>query len=421
LSRRIVAINAGWLVSDRVFRLSINFGVGILIARHLGPDQFGVLSLGQMLVTLLLPLATFGLPEILVREFSKAERSPAVVLTTALRLRFALAFVSLGVMMAVAFALRGKDATTLLVVLAYGLSFIPQALDAIESRFQSLNRVGVISTIRIVVTIVFGAIKVIALISRMRAEVFALLYTLEIATVSILSFIQCKRYDVEVEWSAWDRSEAKFLIHASFPLMLRLVTISIYMRVDQFVIASMLGDKSLGIYSVATRIAELWYFIPTSIILAAMPSLTRQHQASEQDYERSISKILRLMILLSVPAAVFISATSGFIVHLLFGHAYAAAAPALAIQAWAGVFVAIGVGANPWFINTGHIRYGLYQAVAGAVVGTGLNLLLVPRFGLIGASISMVASYAVSAILLNAAFARTRPLFWMQLRALILR
>ncbi|MFV3464644.1 polysaccharide biosynthesis C-terminal domain-containing protein, partial [Mycobacterium tuberculosis] len=93
----------------------------------------------------------------------------------------------------------------------------------------------------------------------------------------------------------------------------------------------------------------------------------------------------------------------------------------LSIQVWAGVFVAMGVGANPWFINTGHIRYGLYQAVAGAIVGIVFNLLLIPRYGLVGASMSLVASQAVSAVLLNAVFGRTRSLFLLQAKAFILR
>lgn len=408
-------------MSDRVFRLAINLGVGILIARHLGPEQFGLLSLGQMLLTLLLPLATFGLPEILVREFAKRERDPRVVLATALRLRVALALGSLIVMMLTAYVLRGSDKTALLVVMAYGLSLIPQALDTVESRFQSLNQVGAISTMRMIGTIVFGAVRVGAVVLNLSVEIFALLYSIEVAVIAILIFIQSRRYKLETNWSSFEQSEAKFLIHESFPLMLRLLTISIYMRIDQFVISLFMGDRSLGIYSAATRITELWYFIPTSIMLAAMPSMTEKFKTSLHEYDASLKKILRLMVIISVPSAMFISLTSEYIIAILFGEEYREAAQALSIQAWAGVFVAIGVGANAWFINTGQIRYGLYQAIAGAVIGIGLNLVLVPRLGLIGASISMVASYAVSAVLLNAVFPRTRGLFMMQVRAFTFR
>ncbi|MDG5973016.1 MULTISPECIES: flippase [Sphingomonas] len=419
--RRIVAVNAGWLVSDRVFRLGISFVVGILIARHLGPDRFGLLSLGQMLLTMVMPLATFGLPDILVREFAKAERSPAVVLATALRLRMLLAIVSLVVMTLLAFILRGSDSTTLLVVIAYGLSFIPQAFDTVESRFQSLNRVGAISTMRMISTGVFGLIRVAAVMLDFDVITFAALFSLEIAFVYTLAWFQGRRYDLELDLGAWDRDESRFLLRESFPLALRLLTIGIYMRVDQFAIASLLGDRDLGVYSVATRISELWYFVPVSIIAAAMPSLTQQYQVSLEQYERSLGRLLRLLILMSVPAALFISLFSGFILNILFGPAYAAAALPLSIQVWAGVFVAMGVGANPWFINTGHIRYGLYQAVAGAIVGIVFNLLLIPRYGLVGASMSLVASQAVSAVLLNAVFGRTRSLFLLQAKAFILR
>lgn len=420
-ARRIVAVNAGWLVSDRVVKLGINFVVGILIARYLGPDDFGVLSFGQMLVTLVLPIATFGLPDILLREFSKGQRPPEVVLATAINLRLALSVLAIGIMLASVYVLRGSDRIVLLVAISYGLSLIPQVFDTIETRFQSLDRVGVISTLRMVATVIFGAIRVLAIVLEMDVVTFALLYSGEVLLVAVLSILQARRMGVSVKPTASDGQEARFLLITSFPLMLRLLTISIYMRVDQIVISALLGDRALGVYSVATRIAELWYFIPMSIVVAATPSLTRTYEISQEAYFAALARLLRVMVLISVSAAVVVSVGSQFIVQTLFGDAFREAAPALAIQAWAGVFVAIGVGANPWFINTGQLRFGIYQALAAAMVGIVLNSVLVPRFGLTGAAASMVCSYAVSALLLNAVFPATRPLFILQVKAFLLR
>ncbi|MCZ3170398.1 hypothetical protein NYZ04_19505, partial [Acinetobacter baumannii] len=87
-----------------------------------------------------------------------------------------------------AFILRGSDSTTLLVVIAYGLSFIPQAFDTVESRFQSLNRVGAISTMRMISTGVFGLIRVAAVMLDFDVITFAALFSLEIAFVYTLAW-----------------------------------------------------------------------------------------------------------------------------------------------------------------------------------------------------------------------------------------
>lgn len=420
-SFRTSLTNAGWLVSDRVVRLVLNFFVGVLIARHLGPLGFGLLSYGQVVMTLILPIATFGLPEILVREFSRSGRDPDTVIATALTLR--LGFAVLALLCAAAFALlaRGGDKLAVLVILSYALSFIPQSLDVLESRFQSLNRVGALSTLRMVNTLVFSAARVGALLLDLSVVSFALLYSIEILAFATVTVVLARRQGIAIRPGLWSRSEARALVLHSWPLMLRLLLIGIYMRIDQLLIQHFLGDRQLGIYSAAIRISELWYFVPTAIIMGAAPNLTRQYESSPEGYNREIGRLLRIMLLMSVAAAAFISILAPVIVVRLLGPAFGPAAGVLAIQAWAGVFVAIGVASNPWFINTGQLRFGLYQALAGAAASICLNLLLIPAYGLIGAAASLVASYAISAVLVNACFRQTRPLFAMQMRAFVLR
>jgi polysaccharide transporter, PST family len=211
------------------------------------------------------------------------------------------------------------------------------------------------------------------------------------------------------------------LVKMAAPLMLRLLTIAVYMRIDQVMIRELLGEQRLGVYSVAVRISELWYFIPGAIMAAALPRLTRSFEQGMAAYETELRYWIRLMMMIALPAALGLSLLSGLVVQTLFGPAYADAGPVLSVQAWAGVFVAIGVATGPWFINTGLLRFGLYQACIGAIVSVALNFLLIPRFGLMGASFAMVASYGISAVVCNGLFHETRPLFRLQLKAMMFR
>jgi O-antigen/teichoic acid export membrane protein len=126
---------------------------------------------------------------------------------------------------------------------------------------------------------------------------------------------------------------------------------------------------------------------------------------------------MRTVAALSLVAALAMSLGSRQIIGLIYGPAYAAAAPVLAAHAWGGIFVGVGVASTAWFINTRNTQFGLYQAIAGAVVSIGLNLVLIPHFGVVGAAWTLVAAQFVSAFAFNACFASTRPIFRIQFEA----
>jgi PST family polysaccharide transporter len=130
---------------------------------------------------------------------------------------------------------------------------------------------------------------------------------------------------------------------------------------------------------------------------------------------------MRFISVISALAAVGLSMGSSLLITKLYGPAYTEAVPVLVIHAWAGLFVGLGVASSSWFITNNLNRYGLYQALAGAIISIVLNVLLIPTWGVVGAACAAIGSQAVSAVLMNLLFTLTRPVFWLQLRAIGLR
>jgi len=419
-------VNAVWLASDRVARLVLNFIAGILITRALGPTDYGLLSYGQALIFLITPIATVGLPEIVVRELSRrsADSDPGEsleIVANALAVRAASGLLSIIIMVVLAFVAEPDNITAKLVIIAYSFSIAPQALDVIESGMQAKGLFRIVSLARTVNSLAFAAIKIASAFLFADVIWFAALYGLEVLVFAGVYYALARRYLLLPSWCLVKLERMRNLVSASLPLMLRLLTIAIYMRIDQVLVKELMGSERLGVYSVAIRVSELWYFVPTAIMAAALPRLTQSYELGIEAYERELRNWMRIMMLIAIPMALGLSLMSNIVIDLLFGAAYAEAGAALAVQAWAGVFVAIGVATGPWFINTGMLRYGFYQAGIGAVASISLNLLLIPRFGLLGASYGMVISYAISAMLCNALFRDTRRLFVMQLKAMVFR
>jgi PST family polysaccharide transporter len=221
---------------------------------------------------------------------------------------------------------------------------------------------------------------------------------------------------------AWTLSKNKIrqTLKECWPLALSGVAVAIYMKIDQVMLGQMLDNKAVGVYSAAVRISELWYFIPMAIVASVTPTLIEAKKASPAIYRYRLANLFRLMSALALGIAVPMTFASGFVARVLYGNQYEGVAPILAIHIWAALFVFLGVAQGPWNINEGLTSLALVRTVIGAVANVILNIILIPRFGPIGAAIATTVSYALSAVILNAFSRKTREIFKLQLSSMIM-
>jgi PST family polysaccharide transporter len=118
--------------------------------------------------------------------------------------------------------------------------------------------------------------------------------------------------------------------------------------------------------------------------------------------------------------AVFLQFAGRPLVQLLFGTEFSASTPVLQIHIWAGVFIFMRALLSRWLLAEDLLRFSLLTHVAGAVMNVALNLMLIPRYGAIGAAVATVISYASAGWLALFLSARTRPMGWMMGKSLLL-
>ncbi len=408
--------NTAWLMADKIFRLGSGLFVGAWVARYLEPSGFGTLNYAQALIGLVAALSTMGLPDINVRDFVQHVDRAREIAATSIVLRCVGALVSVLVAVAMVVIARPGDGQVLAMTLIVGASLLPQALDVVDQFYQAQNEVRPIVVRRNVAYVLTSALKIAAIVAHAPLIAFAAIYAAEFLFVAI-ALIAYSRRDHLIDLSQASLREAHRLMSASWPLLVRQFAIGIYMRLDQVMLGRLIGDHAVGTYAAAARISEIWYFIPVAIMTAVVPRLAAKHAESEAYYQAALRKVMRAVAALSVGTALVMSFGSKQIIGLIYGPAYAAAAPVLAAHAWGGLFVGVGVASGAWFINTRNTRFGLYQAIVGAAVSFGLNLILIPRFGVVGAAWTSVAAQFVSAFAFNACFATTRPIFRIQVEA----
>ena len=190
----------------------------------------------------------------------------------------------------------------------------------------------------------------------------------------------------------------------------------IYMRLDVIMLGRMAGPAAVGIYAAATRVSEVWYFVPTGIVATVSPMIT-SYRENQVLYYLRLQQFFSGMVAFSVAVSLVITLAYPLIVGHLFGARFAASGPILAVHVWSSIFVFLGVAQSPWMVTEQKLKIGMLQTVLGACSNFVINLVLIPRLAGMGAAIATVLSYALAGVFANLLFPDTRPIFYMQMKA----
>ena len=412
--------NTGWLFADRLLRMAIGLVVGVWIARYLGPDQFGQINYAFAFVALFSFLATFGLDGIVVRDLVQDPARANEILGAAFIIKLTGALLTVLTAIIAIRLLQPSDsqAHVLVAIIAAGTVF--QALDVIDFWFQARVEARFVVYARGAAFLIASIARVVMILAGAPLIAFAWVVSLEILFAAIGLSLAYRTTGQHL--SSWTASLQRIqkTLKDCWPIALAAVAVMVYMRIDQVMLGQMLGNQAVGIYTAAARISEVWYFIPTAIVVSVTPALIEARKVSTTLYYVRLAQLFRLMSGLALVIAVFLTFAADFVAGLLYGDAYEGVGTILAIHIWAALFVFLGVAQSPWSINEGLTRIALLRTVLGAIANVVLNLLLIPRYGPIGAAIATTVSYALSAVILNAFSSSTRRIFVMQLKSMLL-
>lgn len=404
---------------DKLFRMGLGLFVGVWVARYLGPDDFGKFNYATAFIGLFGAAAALGLNSIIVRDLVRNPESSNETLGSAFALQVMGGLLAIpGIYWAV-FALRVDDETQKTLISIMGLCLIFKASEVVKCWFDSLvmSRLTVIG--ENIVFLVISAAKVTLITTKAPLATFAWLFLIEaILTASVLLFIYAKVTHNLLNWKP-SLNRMTSLIKDSWPLFLSGLAVMVYMRIDQIMLGELIGSDAVGIYSAATRISEVWYFIPSAIVASVYPSIVEAKKQSETRYLEQLQQLFSLVVLLSLIVAIPATLLSSPLVRLLYGDAYAAAGIVLAIHIWTAPFVFLGVASNTWYVTENLQHLALSRTLLGALINVLINYALIPVYGEIGAAIGTLIAQAFAAYGFDSLNKKTRNLFKLKSKAFI--
>jgi len=409
--------NISWLLLDKFFRMGVGLIVGVWFARYFGPEKFGLFNYALAYVGLFTVLSGLGLQNIVVRDLVKYPSRKEEVLGTAGFMHLVGGVGAYGACLSVMLWLRQDDMLSVILVAILGLMLLTNASEIAQYWFESQVLSKYVVWVRNVVFAVFAIVKVILILNNFSLIAFAWTAVMELFVGGVLMLVALNWHGVKFKKMTVSINRAKLLILDSWPLLLSGIATVLYMKIDQIMLGQMIGDRAVGIYSAATRISEIWYFLPVGIVASVFPSILNAKTQDSSLFNERLQRLYCLMVWLAFVVAFPLTFGSKFIVTTLYGEAYAIAGSVLAIHVWASVFVFLGIAGSSWFIAENKQILGLQRTVAGAVINIILNIILIPRYHEIGAAYATLVAQMCVCLLYDVLIKETRPMFWMKIKA----
>lgn len=386
----------------------VGLAVSIWVARYLGTAQYGLLSYALAFCALFMPLASLGLEEIVVRDIVRDPSSRDEKLGTAFVLKLFGGLAAFFVPTALVFVLRPDDLTSqwLVGITAIGSTF--QAINIIEYWFNSQVQAKYAAIARSAAFVACAVVKIALILLGAPLVSFAIVSTIEVV---LYAFGLVIAYQIKSgllrNWLV-TLTCSRSLLRDSWPLLFTNVSVMIYQRIDQVMLMQMAGSQEVGIYSVAVRLTEVWIFIPAVLFWSLFPSILDARQISDELFYERLQKFYNLMALIAYAIAIPMTFLSQWLVGTLFGVEYSGAGKMLAVLIWANVFWSLEMARSAFLFSMNWNRFYLLTVMLACILNVGLNLLLIPEYGGMGAVIASVVAYWFAA---HGSCFIVRPLF----------
>lgn len=383
--------NASWMMVEQFLRIIAGLFVGIWVARYLGPEQFGIFSYVFAFTAIFAGIAKLGLDEIIVRELVNEPEKNDIYLGTAFWLKFTGAFFVMAIIVTI-IPFTNNDFKTNLFIFIIASSLFFQSFEVIEFYFYSKVLAKLTSTCKVIQLVISSCLKIYLVLTQADLIWFVLVSVFDSLSLAVSYYIAYKVKNESVFFKNFDFNIAKLFLKDSWPLIFSAIVVMVYMRIDQIMIGKMLGEYEVGIYSVAVRLSEVFYFIPSLVSASIFPAILNAKKQGEEQYKKRLQQLYTFMVWLAVSIAIPMSFLANWLVILLFGNDYSEAGDILRIHIWAAVFVFLGIASSRYLLTENLTKISFLRTLLGAIGNVIFNLWLIPIYGMVGAAIGTLLS-----------------------------
>ncbi len=380
----------------------VNSAFGLVLvpvySKYLRANEFGVLALLTVTLTLVTIVLKFGLNHAFFRHYYDTEDethrrrivgSTLVFLTLSSGALVALLYVFAPQVSAAVFSGEKPRADLLRFVFLISffevMTLIPDAI--LRARFKSvrysaINIIAFFFQVGLISYLVIGVDSSVqsVLIGRLAGAVFE----------AAIFFLMVRR-DLSISFSF---PELRGMLAFGIPLIFGQIAFHLFIMIDRFFLERYTTPRELGAYAMANTLVSVVTILVT-VPFSQVWTVMRFSVMNEEGAEEYYSRVLTYIVFVSMFLALGVSAVAGDGLLLFALRSYWSAAAIIPLLAMAAVLDCASRVLN---IGTTLKKRTIFAPVvifAALILNVGLNFILIPRYGSMGATVSTLISYVV--------------------------
>lgn len=389
---RLLTNTAVFTVGKLLSRLLMFFMIG-LYTECLTTGEYGEAELITSMANLLIPLACVGISEGIFRSAAAKSGDKEAFFTNGLAVFGvgSVIFLCLAPLMElIPFFVGSAWLIAAYVVVANLHTVVSQYLCAI-GRTKLFAAQGILNTALVIgFNVLFLPVLDFGVTGYVGSTILADLLT----TVFLILFTRLWRA-VKPRSISWNTIRA--MLRFCLPLVPTTICWWITGVSDRFMVEAMCSSELNGLYSAAYKIPNLLIYA-----ISIFDSAWKLSVSSEDDPEACAafySRVWRAYTTLAFLGGGCLILMSRFLAHILFAAKFEAAWVYIPVLTFATVFTALCTFLGSVYFTSKKTVGSMLTALTGAVLNIGLNLLLIPPYGAMGASVATLVSYVAVCIL----------------------
>jgi len=386
-----IAKNTSYFTFALVLQKIISFTYFTLLARFLGPDDLGKYYFAISFTTIFSIFIDFGVANIITRETAKDSRRIAEYIKNILAVKIIFSFL---VLLAVIVTINLLGYSDLVKRLVY-LSSICMILDSFTlvffsfiRGFHNLKYESIGSVIFQAIVMIFGLTvlyrgfnlnwQIGALVA---ASSFNLLY----------SGFTAKKYFKISFTPGFDYDILKQLAGITWPFAIFAILQRLYTYFDQVLLSKMAGDAAVGLYQVPFKIIFALQFLPMAFTASLYPAMSKYWAGNREQLSITFERAMNYLIIISLPISIGSIVLADKII-LLFKSGFEGAVLPLQFTMAAVLFIFIGFPIGSLLNACDKQSANTINMFFTLVISIVLNIILIPKFQVVGASITVLVS-----------------------------
>lgn len=399
LAKNRVVNNAKWIIVCKVIQSLLQFVIGMLCARYLGPSNYGIINYAASIVAFVLPVMQLGLQSTLVQEFTESPEKEGKIMGTSLVMDLLSSVFCIGMVTAFVSVVNAGETETIIVCLLYSISLIFRAFELFQCWFQYKLQSKFPSIVMLCAYFIVSIYRVFLLITSKNIFWFAVVNSVDYGIIGISLMVIYNR--VSNQKLAFDVKLIKVLFSRSKYYILASMMVTLFQNTDHIMLKLISGDAENGYYTAAITCATVVQFVYVAIIDSMRPVILECKKNGSKDYEKNVSRLYCITTYMGLIQALVFTVFAKLIVNILFGEEYIPAILVLQVLVWYMAFSCMGSVRNVWILAEGKQSMLWKINLAGALINIIINACLIPVCGAVGAAVASLSTQVFTNFILG--------------------